>query len=442
MEIFVTYLVIFVVFYCTPILSVQIIYTLCIHLSHKLKKAILSEVDKKTKVYDIIYEYFFKFIKSVLKKKVLICYADVGGGHKSVSNALKEYFEMNFNQEYSFELANIAKDYGDFLLKRVGQTYSLMIKRFPMVWEYAFVKFFTNYPTLGDMTLKVAWLKYGRTIAKFIEENPADLYISTLHFYGYFLSKYRRKYNKDFKIVTVVTDISYISFFWIEKNHDLIIMPTVDSEKHAHKLIEKAGVRNVIKTLGLPINTKYYESLDIVNAAKQNNTLNILLATGGEGANNVLSLCEYIDNLKIPNLSLSVSVGKNQKLADRINSGKWNSKVDAFTWIPSLIDKYKQSDLVITKAGPTTIWECMVLDLPMIIFDYIKGQEEGNTEFALSHCRAIYEKDFKKISEIISEIQGKGMEAVFPYPKSYSKEFATTNWTQKVCDEIMRFMTF
>jgi len=374
------------------------------------------------------------------KPKIIVCYADAGGGHKSVANAINECIASNYQKDLDIEIANIAKDYGDFLLNNMGKVYSILIKRFPLVWELGFVKFYTKFPLMGEISLRIAWFRYGKYIKKFIDNNPADAYISTIHLYGYFLSKYRNKTKKDFKIITVVTDISYLGFFWLDKHHDLIILPTEECSLHGKKLIKKYKVEPVLKILGLPINEAYYKRYKKVKTTKNNKKeIRVLVATGGEGSNDALEICKSIDKIYANNISLEVSVGKNTKLAEKINTFKWKKSIKAFGWIPSLVDKYRDIDIVITKAGPTTIWECMALDKPMIIYSYIKGQEDGNPEFALKRCRAIYEKDFRKISSLIQTIAKSGVNKSFPYPENYSKEYATINWTAKVCKEIVNF---
>jgi 1,2-diacylglycerol 3-beta-galactosyltransferase len=368
------------------------------------------------------------------KKKIIVCFADVGGGHRSVAMAIQEYISYKY-PEIEVELGNIAKDYGDYFLRHSGQFYSLMIKRFPLIWEHLFVKSLTKFPLLGHAILAIAWNKYKRNIGEFIEENPADLYVSTLHFYGYYLEKYRYKRKKDYKIMTIVTDICYMNFFWVVKGHDLIILPTKEIYEHGKKFLE--GIEKKVKVFGLPINQKYYNTV-IPPVTGKGSKLNVLIATGGEGASNIWKLCQGIDELKNKNISVQVSVGKNNRLENKISSKKWNISITAFGWVAGLIDKYIWSDIIITKAGPTTIWECMIMDRPMIIYSYIKGQEDGNIEYALKYSRSVYIKSFDKIVEKIKNISKNGIKKEFPYPKNYNRKFTQTNWTEKICEEIVK----
>jgi len=43
------------------------------------------------------------------------------------------------------------------------------------------------------------------------------------------------------------------------------------------------------------------------------------------------------------------------------------------------------SDLIVCKAGPAMIFEAILMRRPMIITDYIPGQERGNCQFVLQN---------------------------------------------------------
>ncbi len=44
----------------------------------------------------------------------------------------------------------------------------------------------------------------------------------------------------------------------------------------------------------------------------------------------------------------------------------------------------RASDVIVTKAGPGTIAEALIAELPIILFAKLPGQEDGNVDFVLS----------------------------------------------------------
>jgi UDP:flavonoid glycosyltransferase YjiC (YdhE family) len=55
------------------------------------------------------------------------------------------------------------------------------------------------------------------------------------------------------------------------------------------------------------------------------------------------------------------------------------------------------SDVLVTKAGPGTLSEAFIAGLPVIISDFIPGQEEGNVHYVLEHLAGAYAPDPAKI---------------------------------------------
>jgi 1,2-diacylglycerol 3-beta-galactosyltransferase len=50
--------------------------------------------------------------------------------------------------------------------------------------------------------------------------------------------------------------------------------------------------------------------------------------------------------------------------------------------VPELM---RASDLLVTKAGPGTLAEASVAQLPMVVYDYVPGQERGNLDWVRSN---------------------------------------------------------
>lgn len=364
------------------------------------------------------------------RKKILICYADAGGGHKSVATALN--IELSKNEEFDVAMVNIAKDYGSYLTRRFDIYYKILTAHFPYIWEKVCVKFPTYFPSVAKYLYEpIIWHLSKKSFRKFVKENPADIYISTIHLYNAGLSNVKRKSGKNYKLITVITDIAYIPYFWINQYHDKIIFPTKEAFLHSKNLLKNID-NSKIDVLGLPISKDYYgNNFTSIVEKDPKRKLNILITIGGEGLGEAFELCKILDS-KLSGISIQVAAGKNQKLVDEISLSKWKNSVTSFGWVPGLREKYDWADLVIMKAGPTTIWECIVLDKPMIIFDYIKGQEDGNVDFAVNYGRAKYLRNFEEIAEKLSGNDFENISKSFPKGRFYSESLAQTNWSKEI----------
>jgi 1,2-diacylglycerol 3-beta-galactosyltransferase len=59
--------------------------------------------------------------------------------------------------------------------------------------------------------------------------------------------------------------------------------------------------------------------------------------------------------------------------------------------------------LVNVQAGPGTIAEAMIRGLPMLLFDFIAGQEVGNVSFVVDNGAGTYCEEPKEIAKIIAD---------------------------------------
>ncbi len=59
------------------------------------------------------------------------------------------------------------------------------------------------------------------------------------------------------------------------------------------------------------------------------------------------------------------------------------------------------SDIIVTKAGPSTISEAMICGLPIILSGFIPGQEEGNVEYVLKSGAGLLARNSKEIADLV-----------------------------------------
>ena len=60
------------------------------------------------------------------------------------------------------------------------------------------------------------------------------------------------------------------------------------------------------------------------------------------------------------------------------------------------------SDIIVTKAGPSTIIEAAIAGLPMIISDRIPGQETGNVQLVVDNDAGIYAPKPEKVADTVA----------------------------------------
>jgi 1,2-diacylglycerol 3-beta-galactosyltransferase len=106
----------------------------------------------------------------------------------------------------------------------------------------------------------------------------------------------------------------------------------------------------------------------------------ILLMGGGQGLGRVYETAEAIGRSGL-DVQLIVVAGRNKKLKEQLDAARWPIDLQAYGFIQDIPALMDASDVLITKAGPTTICEAFTRSLPIIISGYIPSQENENADY-------------------------------------------------------------
>lgn len=356
------------------------------------------------------------------KQKICVLYSDVGAGHKAVAKSLMHYLEQD--DRYTLSTCDFNREYKLNVFGNASELYRFELQFFPWFQEVS-VWFFNN--KVGYQILKQGYTDAAKPyFRKFYRKYPGDLYISTYYFDYELLEKIKIE-DPNVKTVMVVTDISTPLRFWFNPTADLIIVPTQEMYNRGFKFFKKYKEKVIV--MGLPVSPEFFTGCNQkelrTSVELDPNKKTILVFGGGEGMLQLPEIVRKLDKI-LANVNIVAVCGKNDFLRKQMAKKKYKNNTQILGWTDRFHDLLKCSDLVITKAGPTTIWECLVLNKPMIIFDYIRGQETGNVTFAkVNSPSTIYEKSPTKIAHKAVEILSQKPSTANPLFKvNWGKEIA------------------
>lgn len=331
-----------------------------------------------------------------MHKKITILHTNSGAGHKAVAKALFDEFLRHEN--LSTNNINYAKEFNIKGFEQSAIIYKFILKYFPSI--YGAIVYIVNLKPITAL-LKYFYQRSIRpSLNEFLYRYDSDLYVSTYYF-DIELFKLIKKIRPNAKFVLIVTDIVFPLRIWFDEIVDLTIVPTKEIYLNAKKYF--SNYEKKVKVFGLPILKEYLEPYDIKQVRKDLNLADIktiIISGGGEGMEKIANILHEIDKQNT-NLNIVVVCGKDEKLLHTLSSRQYRNNVIIKGWIDNFYEYLKASDIAITKAGPTTLWECMALNKQMIVYDYIRGQENGNTEFAIKYANAIYETNIQKIAQLL-----------------------------------------
>ena len=332
--------------------------------------------------------------------KVLIMSVKAGYGHHSTANALKEYFgekkvtcEMLDTFEYINPTLADSIDNGymfstKYIPKLYGRAYDLMDKRDEKYDKHS--------------PISVLSKIVSHKLKDFIKAYNPDIIIGT-HSYACMVMTYL----KEEKVLTcpligIITDFT-VHPFWESTNLDYYVTP----DRLLDNQMRKKGIQSEkILPFGIPIRKNFTFKIPKSDARKElgiDEKTTILIMMGSMGFGNILKEIEEIDKLDF-DFQIICVCGRNKKMYKEISAHDWNKNVLVYGFANNVDLLMDASDCIIKKPGGLTTSEFLAKQLPAIIMNPIRGQEDRNTEFLVNNGAAIMVTKTFGLDEALFEI--------------------------------------
>ncbi|KAI4379511.1 hypothetical protein MLD38_005794 [Melastoma candidum] len=95
--------------------------------------------------------------------------------------------------------------------------------------------------------------------------------------------------------------------------------------------------------------------------------------------------------------------GRNKTLVSTLESESWKIPVKVRGFETQMEKWMGACDCIITKAGPGTISEALIKGLPIILNDYIPGQEKGNVPYVVENGAGVFTRSSRETARIVAE---------------------------------------
>ena len=166
---------------------------------------------------------------------------------------------------------------------------------------------------------------------------------------------------------------------------------------------KRASTPEQMRITGLPVHPRFTEGLPDKAEARQtlgwDATLPTLLVVGGgEGMGPLYKTARAINSRQLK-CQLVIIAGRNKLLKDKLESNHWNQPTHIYGFVNDMPRLMSAADVLVSKAGPSTICEACIAGLPMILYDAIPGQETGNVDYVVANDAGVFAPSPREVAD-------------------------------------------
>nr|GMC58595.1 monogalactosyldiacylglycerol synthase 2, chloroplastic-like [Ipomoea batatas] len=211
--------------------------------------------------------------------------------------------------------------------------------------------------------------------------------------------------------VTVITDLNSCHRTWFHPGVNRLYCP---SEEVAKRALLDGLDESQTRVFGLPIRPSFCRAVLSKNELRLELELDptlpaVLLMGGGEGMGPVKKTAEALEEALFdkehgrPIGQMVVICGRNEALAASLRELEWGIPIKVKGFEKQMEKWMAACDCIITKAGPGTIAEALIRGLPIILNDYIPGQEKGNVPYVVENGAGVFTRSPKETAKIVAD---------------------------------------
>nr|CAD1825806.1 unnamed protein product [Ananas comosus var. bracteatus] len=342
-------------------------------------------------------------------KNVLILMSDTGGGHRASAEAIRDAFRLEFGDEYKVFVKDLCKDHAGWPLNDMERSYKFMVKHVQL-WKVAFHSTSPRWVHCFYLTALAAF--YAKKVEAGLKKYKPDIIISVhplMQHIPLWVLKWQGLQNR-VVFVTVITDLNTCHPTWFHTGVNRCYCPSEEVSKRA--LLEGLEPSQV-RIFGLPIRPSFCRAVLVKDALRRELQLDpelpaVLLMGGGEGMGPVKKTAKALGESLFDKESgkpigqLIVICGRNKTLSSTLEATQWKIPVKIRGFETQMEKWMGACDCIITKAGPGTIAEALIRGLPIILNDFIPGQEVGNVPYVVDNGAGVFSKSSKETARLVA----------------------------------------
>lgn len=342
-----------------------------------------------------------------MSHRIVILMSDTGGGHRASAEAIQEALNIKYGAAVETKLVDVFTQYTPYPFSRFPAWYPTIVARGIRLWGSGFK---VSDGIRRSRVLGGTVYPYARwSFRRMVRENPADVYVSVHPLLTMPALRALGKTRPPF--ITVVTDLVSAHAFWFYPKVDEIILPTEGAYQRALK--HKAPATK-LKIIGLPVSQRFCLPPGDKNQLRhtlgwQTGVTTIVVVGGGEGMGPLYDIARGIATTGLP-IQMAVVSGRNETLRARLDAVQWEIPTRVYGFVTNMPDLMRAADLIVTKAGPSSIVEAINAGLPIILSSALPGQEDGNVRWVVENGAGLWAPGPQRVVSAVKQLLEGGLQ--------------------------------
>ena len=314
-----------------------------------------------------------------MSSRVTILLSDTGGGHRAVAKAVRSEL-LTLRPGLCVDLVDGLVHYAPYPLNRLPDWYGPIIAHGKGLWRWGYA--LSDCRRRSRAIIRAARPYARAAVRRLLKAYPADVLVSTHPLLVGSILEGLDEGHPGF--VTVVTDLVSAHAWWFDRRAVRTLVPTRAARTRA---LAFGLPPERVRVCGLPVAAAFMRSSQDKSAVRRKlgwkpNQFTALLLCGAEGMSPLRDIASTLRVSGMP-MQLAVVCGRNARIRAQLAALQWPFPTYVYGFVENMAELMNAADVVVTKAGPSTVMEALSCGRPLLLSGAIPGQEEGNVRMVV-----------------------------------------------------------
>ena len=363
-----------------------------------------------------------------MRRLLIITSMYTGHGHKSIAEALAErlsaYDDIEVRIIDGFALMNRFEQY------MAEYTYGPITRMPGKAWEWNFL---AGQSLRKPVTTAVASMIRAKLLALLDSFRP-DAILSAHPIFLASVLDVMDDAGLKIPLIAHEVDLVDITEYWYDPRIYRVLAPSREAYECTVAHVDNAD--RVIE-VGFPVRSRF---MNVTPPAPHEGTV-ITVMSGSEGSGIVRAVAHIL--LLRTDAHVNVVCGRNKKLRKKLKKDfgeQYHGRLTVMGFVDDIQDVMAGSDILVLRASPNAALEAVVLNVPVILFGQLAGQEQHNPDILQAHGVAKYCPVPEALPECIRSLydnDGAEMRAMRQAQRAYAPVDSAAE-TAKLLDSLIR----